>query len=276
MNWYIYKVSRSSHECKTNELRALLAPIKVNKIEINEKNPIGVRLQGEKTETVNYLGKILGGSVHTRSELEEKLLEYIKKYGAGCYYEFNDEKYLLLSKPEEKNGVWHEGDLIFHQISPFPTYRENEVVPLGKIQPEEEDAPIHVGFNNEYYFDKWMSNLTFCLFHGTHLSVALLLSFAQTYNEWLYNDHYPAPYICKNTIDTMRNGTAYYRTIDGASAQVANYYFPMGWQASFKGDVPPSPVAFYSSQSSSQLTYAFYCYIYEFWAYATKYYNGEK
>lgn len=264
-NWYVYLVERSNPYCKVKELRAVQNIIKVNKIEIDSKSKFGARFQGDRTETFSFLAEIDGRFVITNEDLEEKLEPFVKKYGTACFYEFLGKDYLILPVSDEKMGVWHEDGCIFHQVRPNSISRKSEVVLLGNSS-SNDDEEIMVGFNTEEYFKVWKQSLFGLLCRGVALSCAVLASFAQAYNYWLYMSHYPAHYIYKNEVNRLRNGQAYYNSNGALSVQAAYAYYPRYWVHTWKG-MTIDLKEFYSSLSAAQLTYAYYLYIVEFWDY---------
>ena len=90
---------------------------------------------------------------------------------------------MAVPSPRNRKGVWHENDLIIHQVGITSPPHEAEVVLLGDI-PKKEALK---DFTDEDYFGLWEDLLTKLIEHGENIYVAMFTSFALAYTKY-YND----------------------------------------------------------------------------------------
>lgn len=254
---HIYKIVRKSYCMTATELYAAEEFLEINDVLVDSPEKLGVRFQGERTDTYSFLFDVEAAD---RKELEKELRKIVNDFGVGIKYEYNDEIYLMFAEPKHEN-VWHEADLIIHQVHPFGKKDTcGAAVLIGKKQNPEEVFPT--AFESEYWFNKWYNRLRIYPCAAPSFPSAVYYSFLLTLNEFYYT-LYPSYFQPETTYYAYRiddRGFDNAEQVKDLTLEQFDFYVV----PSLKGCAMPDLTG-YSSLSPSQLTAAYCHYIMPFW-----------
>lgn len=254
---HLYKIVRKSYCMVATELYAAEDYFEINDVLVDSTDKLGVQFVGERTDTYKYLYDVEAGS---QKELEKELRLIIDELGVGVKYEYDGEVYLMFARPKCEN-VWHEADLILHQVSPLGRKEATGgAVLYGKKVNPEENFPT--AFESEYWFDKWANRLRLYPTAAPSFPAALYYSFLLTLNEFYYT-LYPSYFQPELTYYAYRvDGCGFNNAEQVKDLTLEQFDFYV--TPSLKGCAMPELTG-YSSLGPAQLTAAYCHYIMAFW-----------
>lgn len=255
---YLYIIQRNSINNKPiREMRATEDYIEVNNIKIDNVNRTGVKLKYDKEELVQYIGKI---EQEDFKKFQTTLQSIVELKGLCCKYNYNNQQYLAIPSPRNRKGVWHEGDLIVHQVGTFNANRDGEVVLLGDVEKKTELKD----FTDEQYYSLWEQNLNTLINRGENIYLAMFMSFILAYTKY-YNDRAqikPQYRVWFYHISCCR-GIEELSVVKHLTPQQFNYYIEPALHANINAIQPDKSL--YTPLSVKQLTKAYNYYIQNFW-----------
>lgn len=247
---YLYIIEKQSFNNLEASIRKILATEKELELKgqkINKENNFGVRIKPCRTETITYIGKIECDSL---KELKYEFNKVVKKENLNLEYTYNDKKYIIIRVGEKREGVWKDGNLIFHELRPNMIEKETIEV-VSDIQKEEKEET-----SNDFtdYYGKWKKRLN-KLTNIKSYQKALFISFILTINEYITREQISYPktiiyhYQLLNDLKIITKGIPYYTL-----SQYKKYIEP-----TYRGKVNnlEAKNQFYSALSSEQI-YSYY------------------
>lgn len=258
MTRYLYHIQRNSINNKPiRELKCTEDYIVVNNKQIDNINNIGIKIKYNKEELIQYIGKIEGQDL---KDFQTRLQSIVEDKGLCCKYIYNNQQYLAIPSPRNRKGVWHEGDLIVHQVGITSPQHEYENVLLGNAPKKEELK----NFTDEDYFGLWEDLLTKLIERGENIYAAMFTSFALAYTKY-YNDRAKIKYsygICFYHL-CFRRGLDELSIVKRLTSQQFNYYVLPALGGRIEAVQPDMSI--YTPLSGNQINKAYRFYAQQFW-----------
>lgn len=255
---HLYHIQRNSINNKpTRELRCTEDYISINNKQIDNINKTGVKIKYDKEEVICYIGEIRGQDL---KEFQTRLQEIVEDKGLCCKYTYNNQQYLAIPSPRNRKGVWHENDLIVHQVGLISPPHEAEVVFLGEV-PKKDTLK---DFTDEQYFGLWEEHLQTLSDRGLNIYVAMFASFCLTYTKY-YNDRAHIKYEFQNIFFhiSCRRGIEEISRVQRLMRQQFDFYVAPALHGSINAIQPD--LSLYSPLNAKQLNDAYKFYIQTFW-----------
>ena len=258
MTRYLYYIQRNSINNKPiRELKCTEDYIIINNKQIDNINNIGIKIKYNKEELIQYIGKIEGQDF---KDFQTRLQSIVESKGLCCKYTYNNQQYLAIPSPRKRQGVWHENDLIVHQVGITSPPHEYENVFLGNALKKEELKD----FTDEDYFGLWEDLLTKLTGRGENIYRAMFISFALAYTKY-YNDRAKIKY----SYGIYFYHLCFFRGVDELSIvkhltrQQFNYYILPALNGRIEAVQPDMSI--YTPLSGDQIHKAYKFYVQQFW-----------